>query len=114
MMFPGTPQIITRGTTVQFSTNFYDVNGSLIQPDSATINIVYYSAANGTQETAEVSMSPPGSGQTAWTALWDTRNVAGGFPVAWSIHTGTNDPVPVTVGDGQFQLSANPANLATF
>jgi hypothetical protein len=110
MALLGTTQVFVRGATVQFATNFYDVNNNLIQPDSATINIVLASGGNP----ITLAMVPPSGSVTTWTALWDTRNITTPGIVYWSIHTGTGDPIPVTAEDGQFQLSANPANLASF
>lgn len=110
MSFVGNSQVIIRGATIQFATNFYDINGVLVQPDSATVNIL---PANSTTPIS-VSMNPPSGPETRWTALWDTRGVAAPQVIFWSIHTGTGDPVPVTAEDGSFQLSANPANLLTF
>ena len=101
--------IITRGATIQFSTNFYDVNNNLIQPDNATINIV----PSMTQQAQSLPMAPPSGSVTTWTALWDSRNIPAGV-VYWSIHTGVSDPVPVVAEDGMFTLTANPANLPTF
>jgi hypothetical protein len=106
-------QIVVRGTTVQFSTNFYDVNGDLTQPATATINIVYSTAAEDNLST-KVAMTPPGGDVTTWTALWDTRGVLARRTIYWSIHTGSSAPIPVAVEDGEFQLDANPANLPTF
>jgi len=113
MALPGQTKIIVRGATVQFSTNFFDVNGNLVQPDSATVNIVY-STPEQDNVSVEVAMTPPSGDVTTWTALWDTRGVLASRIVYWSIHTGVDDPIPVAVEDGQFQLVANPANLPTF
>ena len=104
-----TTQVITRGSTVQFSTNFYDVNSKLVQPTDATINIV----PSMTQTAVLVPMVPPSGSVSTWTALWDTRGIPAGV-VYWSIHTGTSDPVPVVAEDGMLTLGANPANLLTF
>jgi hypothetical protein len=107
----GSTQIFVRGATIQFATNFFDVNGVQVQPNSAMINIVP-TLAPSTPIT--IAMSAPSGAQTKWTALWDTRNVAAPQAINWSIHTGTGSPVPVTAEDGAFNLSANPANLPTF
>jgi hypothetical protein len=109
-----TTQIVIRGTTVQFSTNFFDVNGAKVQPDDATINIVYASVAAGAGQTLSVPMVPPAGSVTTWTALIDTRGWASPQTVFWSIHTGMNDPIPVAAEDGNFNLQANAANLPTF
>ncbi len=106
-------QVVFRGTTVGFFTNFFDVNNNLVQPDSATINFVY-ATTQAPNQSAEVPMTPPSGPETRWTALWDTRGLAAPQIVYWSIHTGTADPIPVAVEDGSFQLAANAANLPTF
>lgn len=110
-MLPNTT-IVIRGATVQFTTTFYDFNGAIVQPDSATINLVYPMAGGGTG-TAAIAMTPPTSPAVTWTAQWDTRGIAPGT-VSGSVHTGTNDPIPVAASDFTFQLAANPANLLTF
>jgi hypothetical protein len=110
MSLSGTTQVFVRGATVQFATNFYDVNGNLIQPDAATINILPSSATTP----ITITMTPPSGSVTTWTALCDTRGQSAPQIVYWSIHTGSSDPIPVVAEDGQFQLSANPANLASF
>lgn len=110
MTFGANSQVIVRGATVQFATNFYDVNGVLIQPDSATVNI----QPSQSSSPIVLTMSAPSGGETRWTAFWDTRNQAAPQAIYWSIHTGVDDPVPVVAEDGQFMLSANPANLVMF
>lgn len=113
MASPGAIQIVIRGTTVQFSTTFYDVDDDLTQPDNATINIVY-ATTTAIGQTASVPMVPPTPPATNWTALWDTRGLTAPQVVYWSIHTGNNDPVPVVAEDGFFRVTANQANLPVF
>jgi hypothetical protein len=110
MSLAGSTQVLVRGATIQFATTFYDVNGVVLQPDNATVNILPAQATTP----ISVSMTPPSGGGVQWTAMWDTRNIPAPQTVYWSIHTGIGDPVPVTAEDGQFTLSANPANLASF
>lgn len=106
-------QIIIRGATVQFSTTFYTVDDEPVNPNNATVNLAYETSA-GVQTSAQVPMTAPSGDGFTWTALWDTRNVQAPRMVQWSIHTGTGDPIPVTAEDGEFMLSANAANLASF
>lgn len=101
---------IYRGTTVQFTTTFYDKSGAVTQPPSATVNISYIE--NGDLIATEVDMTPPTTPAIAWTAQWDSREVSPGL-VTWSIHTG-GATIPFAVQDGCFDLSANNANLPTF
>jgi len=103
---------IYRGTTVQWSTTFYDLNKNIVQPTGAAIHLQYLDA-DGNIETATVEMTGPLSpGDVQWTALWDSR---GAYPsrVSWSIHT-EGGAVPYGVEDGAFDLLANNANLETF
>jgi hypothetical protein len=102
--------VIARGATVYFSTTFFDVNKNVVQPASATINIVFPTPTSGSDGNATISMTPPTLPATKWTALWDSRNTEPGT-VSWSIHSSGS---PYAVEDGFFVLSANPANLLTF
>lgn len=99
-----------RGTTVNFAATFQDVNGNVIQPSGAAVNIVYFE--NGEQQAVDVEMNAPMSPGTQWTAEWDSRSVTPG-PVTWSIHSKSTG-IPYAVQDGTFQLLANSANLETF
>lgn len=102
--------VFARGSTVYFAATFYDVNQNVVQPSSATVNIVFPDPALGT-DTASVSLTAPTSPAVAWTGTWDSRG-AGQGAVSWSIHS---DPgPPFAVEDGEFILRANPANLLTF
>jgi hypothetical protein len=92
-----------RGSTIEWQTIFYDAYGNIVQPNGATLSIAY---PNGT---IEIAMSPGPS--PIWVAQWDSRGATPG-QVAWSIHS--NSPVPSSVEDGAFVLSANAANLTTF
>ena len=104
-------QVFARGTTITWTTTFYDQNGNVVQPDAATISLV---SSDETINTS-VSMASPAAGQTAWTGSWDSRGAPAPRTIYWSIHSGQpNDPIPVVVEDGQFTLTANPANLLTF
>lgn len=111
-LFPSTlpsQTCLFRGGTAYWKTNFYDIDGSLVQPASAVISVDYPNT-DGSRGQQTINMSS-GSSTTPWTAQLDTRNMGVG-PVYWSIHT--NTPIPVAVEDGMFDLTANPANLVTF
>ena len=105
----GNTTVFYRGSTVTWTTTFYNTAKAVVQPDSATSNIVAGSAA-----AVSVTMSPVGGGSLAWSGEWDSRGIKAPITIYWSIHTGNMDPIPVAVEDGQFKLSANPANLTTF
>lgn len=100
-----------RGTTVNFSSTFYDLNGVVVQPTGAAVNI-WWTDLNGNEQQTLVQMAAPTSPAVAWTAQWDTRSVDPGT-VSWSVHSEGNS-VPYGVGDGTFDLLANNANLQTF
>lgn len=102
---------IDRGGTVYFSTIFYDINGNVTQPAGAEINLVFPNL-DGSTGTTLISMTAPVSPAIAWTAQWDSRNVAPGG-VSYSVHS-TGLAIPYAVEDGDFTIEANPANLATF
>lgn len=100
---------ITRGTTVSFTTTFYDVNGNVVQPAAATINITYPTTAGGSATFPLAMTGPTGNG--TWTAQWDSRG-AGIGAVEWSVHS---DPgPPFGVEDGYFVLTGNLANQVVF
>jgi hypothetical protein len=103
-------QTVVRGSTVQFTTTFYDVNNDVTQPGSATVSIAFPNP-DGTTGSTSLPMTAPVSPAVAWIATWDTRG-AGIGAVAWSIHS---DPgPPFAVEDGNFTLTGNAANLLTF
>lgn len=103
--------ILPRGTTVYFTTTFYDVAGDVVQPSTATINVVFPDPGGLETDTVTVNMTGPTAPATAWTAQWDSRG-SGIGAVSWSIHS---DPgPPFGVEDGEFVLTGNPANLLTF
>lgn len=100
---------LVRGSTVQWATNFYDAGGEIVQPSSATINVVY--PIDGGQTASEtVTMDAPAGDETRWIGEWDSRVSLAGT-IYWSIKS---DPgPPMGVEDGQLTLTANPANNAT-
>lgn len=107
----GGPQAITRGSTIQFSTIFYDVNGNVTQPSGAVVEIECITP-QGSATTLQLTMIGPMAPATNWTALWDTRGTGPG-PVQYSVHS-TGPEAPYAVGDGKFSLTADNANLVTF
>jgi hypothetical protein len=111
LLGPTAPPIAFRGTTVLFSTIFYDANGNIVNPLGAVINIVYVAADGVSEATTQVTMVSPMDGMT-WTAQWDSRG-AGPGPVWCSVHT-TAPASPYSVEDFYFTLNANNANLLTF
>lgn len=102
------PPVRFRGSTILFSTTFYDATGAAATPTGAVVNISYQDIEEDSLLTTSITMTAPGMGQTAWTAEWDSRD-AGPGPVAWSIHS-TGSATPFSVEDGRFTLTANNAN----
>ena len=110
MTLPCPGEVLVRGGTVQWFTNFYDGNDEIVQPAAATI-VINYPVPGGVPSVTEVAMTPPGGAETRWSAQWDSRGAGTGI-VYWSIHS-TPGP-PFGVEDGSFEFQANPANLVTF
>jgi hypothetical protein len=104
-------QVLFRGATILFSTDFFDQNKNFIQPLGAIVNIVYFAVGEGSQQTTSIPMIPPVSG-TSWTAQWDSRGAGYGV-VQYSVHC-TGPSPPYSVEDNMFILAANNANLVTF
>jgi hypothetical protein len=97
-----------RGTTIQWSSIFYDFSRAVTQPSAATVEITYIDPTETEEISVSIPMTPPQLGQVAWTAMWDSSLAAPG-PVTWSIRS---DPAPRSTQDGRFMLVANTANLA--
>lgn len=110
MTLPCPTEVLIRGSTVQWFTNFYDGDDEIIQPLGAVVVISYPIPANATS-LVEIAMTAPSGAETRWTAQWDSRGAATGI-VYWSIHS-TPGP-PFAVEDGSFEFQANPANMVTF
>lgn len=98
--------VITRGNTVSFSATFYDADGEVTVPASASVSVNYLNTSSVRETTDPIAMSEQTDG--SWHGEWST---AGALParIYWSVKsTG-----PLAAGDGVFDLSANLANLAT-
>jgi hypothetical protein len=100
----------TRGTTVDFSTTFYDAAGAVAQPDTATLTISYppdgWPVSGASRKKAEIDMDYD-SDTGKWTAEWSTA-VSG--PGIVYYHMRSSDP-DLTSEDGRFEVIANFANL---
>lgn len=93
------------GNVVKWTANFMDAGGNPAIPDSAAVYLNYPGPSG--QLSAVIAMtfqSPSGP----WTATWDS-SVANRGIVYWSMRS----VGPASAEDGQFRLSANPANIAT-
>lgn len=105
----GETAYLFRGTTVFFSTTFYDQNNNIVQPSGASVTLVFPDPGGEGTDTATVAMTAPSAPATNWTAEWDSR-ASGAGAVSGTVYTAGGPPV--AVGDFEFVLSANPANLA--
>lgn len=99
-------EIAFRGATVFFAAAFFDAGGAPASPSAVGIKINYIQ--NGVRKTSGYPMV-----FNIFTSRWEYDwNTAGISPctVEWSV---TSDPNtdPVYVDDGDFELSANAANL---
>lgn len=103
-----------RGQTLQFNTTFYDFNGNVAQPFSATLIVQYEGESAGPDQELVIPMTGPVLPAVAWTALVDTRNFQAPRQVQWSVHSNASPGQPVAVQDGAFMLTANQANQPTF
>jgi hypothetical protein len=107
------PLSFFRGQTLQFNTTFYDFNGAIVQPGSASL-IVWYESETAPDQELIIPMQGPVLPAVTWTALLDTRNFQAPRQVQWSIHSNALSPSPVAVQDGTFMLAANMANQPNF
>lgn len=92
---------VVRGTSVTFTATFYDVDGNVITPNTATL-FVYHriNDAASTTNTAMVSINA-----TSYAATWDSTGVDPGV-ISWSI-VGQSDDKSVT--EGSFRVLAGKA-----
>jgi hypothetical protein len=97
--------IVTRGTTIEFSSLFYTASGTLTSPTNAAVYINYPTTdGGGVNSTTSVTMTQVGS---AWTASWQSYVARPGTAFWTVVSSGTS---PYTREDGQLKLTANPAN----
>jgi len=93
---------VVRGSTVRFSTKFYDPNNVITTPVSA--NLYVTSFKSGVLSTDTVVMTDIGS--NTWQADWESINSEPGL-ISWHIRSGGS---PKSASEGEFDLLANPAN----
>lgn len=99
-----------RGTTIQFTTVFYNYARQVVQPSGAQLNLSFLEG--GQTVTRTIEMTAPTSPDVYWVAYLDTRQLAPGL-VSWSIRTEAAG-IPYGVEDGEFVLTANVANQVNF
>jgi hypothetical protein len=100
---------ICRGSTILWQVSFTDsVSGAIRTPNAVSVNIVY-PAIDGSEGNALIDLVPPVIPATIWTGSWETQNVGPGT-VSWSVHS-KGGGAGYGVKDGEFVLTANPANV---
>ena len=94
--------VFTRKNIVTFSFVFTANDGTLTQPSGARVNITYRDLAGANHnETVELT-----SNNGAWTGTWDS-SASGDGTVHWMVY-GYGTLQAAT--QGEFEVSANPAN----
>lgn len=95
-----------RGNVVNFSTLFEDANGVPIIPASVNLRIVF--VGGDYRQTVNYAMTGGTASGDPYTYNWDTA-AAGARPglVYWSTQASEDNPA---AEDGEFELTANPAN----
>jgi hypothetical protein len=93
--------IVVRGTKITFRTSFFDVDGVITNPVSASIHI-RYPQGKTTVAASPITMSQAGN---VWTGEWESSVSASG-KVSWSVRSA----LPRIAEDGYITLTANPAN----
>ena len=91
---------VTRGSYVQFASNFFDANNDINIPDQPTLRVYYRS--NNEYLTATANMTSSGN---TWIASWDSSNADVGI-VQWYISSGGT---PSIAEEGEFRIIANHA-----
>lgn len=94
---------IVRGNIIDFATTFTGADSEVLTPASATLTVNFRSA-NGDRVDEDIEMDADSAGEV-WTATWDSA-VAKPGAVYWSAQA--SDPEAAV--DGDFEISANPAN----
>lgn len=98
---------VVRGNQIVVASNFYQPNGAIATPGGAEVCIVY----NTANSTANVTITMvQNAAANAWTANWDTTIAYPGV-VSWVTYT---TDVPRITNQGQFTITAGPANQIAF
>lgn len=91
---------VTKGSYVQFSSNFFDANNAVRTPDQPILRVYYRS--NNVYQTVTANLVSSGDN---WTASWDSSNADVGI-VQWYISSGGT---PSIAEEGEFRIIANHA-----
>lgn len=93
-----------RDSTVRLSVNFYDIDGAVVTPTSATVTLSYPLHGDQTHKTFDLTQSGD-----AWVYDWDSREASIGVVYG---HAQTGGDAPISSTDFEFRLVANRANRA--
>ncbi len=93
-----------RDATVQIGIKFYDADGNVTNPASATVTMSYNHRGRRTHETYDLMQV-----DDLWSYEWDSRVADEGAIFG---HVQTGGDVPMSAGDFEFRLTANRANCA--
>lgn len=96
---------IARGSTVQFGVVFYDANNQIVQPATAKLSVGY--VFGNARKIVSYDLTYDNA-LSKWTYSLNTRGMHPGL-VTWSVSSTGN--LPLYTGDGEFNLTANDANL---
>lgn len=96
--------VLIRGSTIYFSSTFFDVDNNQVTPASASIEIVYPTL---TTLTAKTILAMAQQSDNSFKVQWDSRVAITGT-VKWSVSTGGSPPYAVDQGD--VTLLGNSAN----
>ena len=91
-----------RDSTVRIAVTFYDADGAVVTPTSATVAISYQK--NGCYQTDTFDLTQSGD---EWRYNWDSREADAGVV---SCHAITGGDAPFSSVDFEFRLTANKAN----
>ena len=91
-----------RDSTVRIAVRFFDVEGEVLNPDTATAVVRYQKRGCEQSETVSLALQ-----DDKWIADWDSQ-VAD--PGAVYVHAKTGGAAPISSVDFEFRLTANRAN----
>jgi len=93
--------IVIRGNRITFRTEFFDIDGVVTNPSSASLHI-RYPQGNATITAPPIALAQVGN---VWSGSWESA-VSQSGKVSWSVRSSG----PAIAEDGYITLTANPAN----
>lgn len=94
-----------RGQTVHFGVTFVDNEGAAYTPTAPIMVIEYPSETKGRTHT-QLSLALDAG---EWVASWDSGTAGRAGKVRWTVYSSA--PSPKIANEGEFNLTANSANL---